>query len=132
MANRTLSLTEKLAKKKPSGKVAFLAQKDEIKLAMDQGWSKKDIWQQLHDDKKIPFSYPMFLRYVNELILNRKASQKIDNTRDHTTSSSKTDKQPEAKEVKKEPIKVSTGKEADSVFKTDPTRAATINKDDIY
>jgi len=42
----------------------FLALRDQIDLAINNGWPVKDIWQLFHDEKKIKISYQVFLRLV--------------------------------------------------------------------
>lgn len=38
------------------------------KLAFDDGWSVKSIWETLHEEGKITFSYQSFRNYVNSII----------------------------------------------------------------
>ncbi len=42
----------------------FLALRDQIDLAINNGWPVKDIWQLFHNEKKIKISYQVFLRLV--------------------------------------------------------------------
>lgn len=42
----------------------FLALRDQIDLALNNGWPVKDIWQLFHNEKKIKISYQVFLRLV--------------------------------------------------------------------
>lgn len=58
--------------KKRSGRVEFISQIEDIETALKEGWTKKDIWGQLHSEKKISFTYQMFLRYVDQLIVGKK------------------------------------------------------------
>ena len=44
----------------------FFVLRDEINSAINTGWSVKDIWQLLHDEKKIVISYQVFLRLVKK------------------------------------------------------------------
>ncbi len=44
----------------------FLALRDEINLAINNGWPVKDIWQLFYDEKKIVISYQVFLRLVKK------------------------------------------------------------------
>ena len=53
---------------KRQGKVEFLKFKTEIADALMQGWSGKDIWTLLKDEKKISISYQMFQRYCSKYI----------------------------------------------------------------
>lgn len=72
MAKESSSVGKKIAKKKRSGRVEFIAQIEDIKTALKEGWTKKDIWDQLHSEGKISFTYQMFLRYVDQLIVGKK------------------------------------------------------------
>ena len=44
----------------------FFVLLDEINSAINTGWSVKDIWQLLHEEKKIVISYQVFLRLVKK------------------------------------------------------------------
>ena len=61
----------KLKKMSPTSKnkVAFLALQKDIKIAIDEGWSTKDIWDTLIEEQKISFTYKTFRLYVNQYIL---------------------------------------------------------------
>ncbi|MGC6373681.1 TraK family protein [Pseudomonas sp. S2.OTC.A_B10] len=48
---------------------AFLALKGEIIQAIEDRWPVKQIWETLHDEGKVTFSYQAFRNYVNSLIL---------------------------------------------------------------
>lgn len=69
-------LTERIAAhmqtQKPTrsgqNRAAFLAQRDDIKEALTDGWPVKTIWETLHDEGKISFGYDAFISYVNSLI----------------------------------------------------------------
>ena len=67
-------IAERVARKKPAGNVrnraAFLALRGEVKQAIDDGWPVKTIWETLHDEEKVAFSYQAFRGYVNRLILS--------------------------------------------------------------
>ena len=67
-------IAERVARKKPAGNVrnraAFLAVRGEVKQAIDDGWPVKTIWETLHDEGKVAFSYQAFRGYVNRLILS--------------------------------------------------------------
>jgi hypothetical protein len=54
--------------RKASGKVAFLALKDEIAQAVQSGWPVKEIWQTLHDEGRVAVGYHAFNLYVNKYI----------------------------------------------------------------
>ncbi|MDP2976962.1 MAG: TraK family protein [Anaerolineales bacterium] len=76
------SLSERIAartvKKKPSrsaqNRAAFLALRVDIKQALDDGWPVKSIWETLHEEGKVDFSYQAFRGYVNRLILSPPAT----------------------------------------------------------
>jgi hypothetical protein len=77
------SLSERIAarsvKKKPSrsaqNRAAFLALRVDIKQALDDGWPVKSIWETLHEEGKIDFSYQAFRGYANRLILSPPATE---------------------------------------------------------
>ena len=58
----------------------FFVLRDEINSAINTGWSVKDIWQLLHEEKKIVISYQVFLRLVKKhteyTVFKRKGSGK--------------------------------------------------------
>ena len=66
-------IAERIARKKPAGNVrnraAFLALRSEVKQAIDDGWPVKTIWETLHGEGRVAFSYQAFRGYVNRLIL---------------------------------------------------------------
>jgi len=49
---------------------AFLLVRDEIFKAIDAGWSVKFIWEVLHKEGKITFTYQTFLKFVNKYRTN--------------------------------------------------------------
>ncbi|MDP3331894.1 MAG: TraK family protein [Methylococcaceae bacterium] len=71
------NLSERIAamaiKKKPSrrakNRATFLALRVDVKQALDDGWPVKSIWETLHEEGKVDFSYQSFRVYVNRLIL---------------------------------------------------------------
>ncbi len=71
-------IAERIARKKPAGNVrnraAFLALRGEVQQAIDDGWPVKTIWETLHDEEKVAFSYQAFRGYVNRLILSPPAN----------------------------------------------------------
>ena len=77
------SLSERIAErvkaKKPSkigkNRAAFLAVRDDVKQALDDGWPVKTIWETLHEEGKITFNYDAFIGYVNRLIRCGKQNQ---------------------------------------------------------
>lgn len=50
-------------------KVSFLALKQDIQEALQDGWAMKNIWETLFEEQKINFSYKTFRLYVHRLIL---------------------------------------------------------------
>jgi len=71
----TESLSKRIArhtdKNKNSGKQflpAFIALKPEIEQALNDGWTVRQIWNTLHDEKKIKCSYQWFRTLVNRHI----------------------------------------------------------------
>ena len=74
--------------RKASGKVAFLALKDEIALAVQSGWPVKEIWQTLHDEGRVAVGYHAFNLYVNKYIRDPVAATT------HATAPSPTAKEP--------------------------------------
>lgn len=76
--NLSERIADRLARKpKRSGqnKAAFLAVRDQIKQALDDGWSMKIIWETLHEEGSISFGYHAFVGYVNRLAIRNKSSQ---------------------------------------------------------
>ncbi len=51
--------------------VAFLAHKDEIAAALQEGWSARKIWQQMLQDKTISMCYVSFCRHLKKAIQPR-------------------------------------------------------------
>lgn len=51
----------------------FLALRAEVDAAMKDGWPVKTIWETLHDEGRVTFSYQAFRLYVNKLILQEGA-----------------------------------------------------------
>lgn len=85
----------------------ILALRDQIEVAIDSGWSIKDIWQLFQDEKKIDIGYQIFLRLVkkytsyesknrikkeNISIKNNLLSEPEDNIKIKTYSSKKQDR----------------------------------------
>lgn len=94
------SYTDQLAKwikeKKSSPRnknlVAFLAVRADIKEALDAGYSVKTVWENLHELKRIEFSYDTFLNHVNRQIRRPKASQAAPEAEPDLTETSKDNK----------------------------------------
>lgn len=72
-------IAERAARKKPSrnaqNRATFLSLRGDVKQALDDGWPVKTIWETLHDEGKVSFSYQAFRGYVNRLILSPRASE---------------------------------------------------------
>lgn len=72
------SLSERIAErmsttqptKAGKNRAAFLAVRDEVKKALDDGWPVKVIWATLRDEGRIEFKYDAFIKYVNQLVRN--------------------------------------------------------------
>jgi len=47
----------------------FLALRAEVETAIKDGWPIKTIWETLHEEGRVTFSYQAFRLYVNKLIL---------------------------------------------------------------
>ncbi len=77
-------IAERAALKKPSrnaqNRATFLSLRGDVKQALDDGWPVKTIWETLHDEGKVSFSYQAFRGYVNRLILSSRSSEEVDPT----------------------------------------------------
>ncbi|MCX8657347.1 hypothetical protein J3U08_11150 [Gilliamella sp. B2894] len=58
--------------KKAKNRADFLTHKEEIKEAINDGWSVKIIWETLTEEKRISLSYPAFNNYVNKSLKESK------------------------------------------------------------
>lgn len=56
------------ASKREQNRAVFLALRQEIHHAMDDGWPVATIWRTLKEEQKIDFSYQAFRLYVNKLV----------------------------------------------------------------
>jgi len=52
------------AAKADRNRVAFLAVKDDVREAMEEGWPVKTIWSHMVEQQRIGFGYDTFLAYV--------------------------------------------------------------------
>ena len=76
------SLSERIAlrvsARQPSrtgkNRASFLAVRDDVRKALDDGWPVKAIWDTLSAEGKIEFGYDAFIGYVNRLIRNAESS----------------------------------------------------------
>jgi hypothetical protein len=57
-------------------RAVFLVLREEIKQAMEDGWSVLAIWELLRHEGTVAFSYQTFRRYVNTLIRHQERPQK--------------------------------------------------------
>ena len=48
--------------------VTFLGIRDDVKAAIDAGYSAKTIWSNMHECGRVGFAYGTFMHYVNRLI----------------------------------------------------------------
>ena len=82
--NLSARIAERAARKKPprngQNRATFLAMLGDVKQAIDDGWPVKTIWETLHEEGKVSFSYPAFIGYVNRLILSSPASRETVST----------------------------------------------------
>ncbi len=73
MDSLTNRISERLSKKSgfvaANNRVVILKLVDDIRSALEDGWSMRVIYQVLYEEGAIIFSYQTFRRYVNELIL---------------------------------------------------------------
>lgn len=53
-------------------RAAFLAVRDEVSQALEEGWWVKAIWRTLRREKKIDFGYDAFRIYVNRLVVGHR------------------------------------------------------------
>ena len=61
-------------------RAAFMAVKEEVRQALDDGWCRKLIWETLKEEGKIPFEYQTFLRMTKKTGLDIQVNEdeKID------------------------------------------------------
>jgi hypothetical protein len=46
--------------------------REDVKQALDDGWPVRAVWETLHEEGKITFSYPAFCRYVKQLVVGQR------------------------------------------------------------
>lgn len=61
---------EKSTSRNARNRAIVLALREDIEMAINDGWSVKQIWETLNDEGKIEFSYQAFCGHVNRLIFN--------------------------------------------------------------
>lgn len=70
---------ERVRKGSPSAphanRAIVLALRRDIQTALDDGWSVLAIYQTLHDEGKVNFSYQAFRRHVNRIFFNNAESR---------------------------------------------------------
>jgi hypothetical protein len=72
------SLSERIAERMSTtqptqagkNRAAFLAVRDDVKKALDDGWPVKVVWATLREEGRIEFKYDAFIKYVNQLVRN--------------------------------------------------------------
>jgi hypothetical protein len=69
----SVRIAERAARGKPSrsaqNRAVFLAMRGDVQQALNDGWPVKTIWETLHEEGKVTFSYQAFRGYVNRLVL---------------------------------------------------------------
>lgn len=65
--------------------VAFLAVRDDVKMAVEAGFAVKTIWANMHELKRIEFGYDTFLNYVNRLIRRDQKNKSTSSTKEKLT-----------------------------------------------
>lgn len=91
-------LAERTKNKPPTkqgvNKVIFLAVKNDVKEALDAGYSAKTIWTDMVESKRVTFCYATFMNYVNKLILQPQIEKIIseENPSDSKPETNKTTK----------------------------------------
>jgi CRISPR/Cas system-associated endonuclease Cas3-HD len=58
-----------------ANRAIVLALRRDIRTALEDGWSVLAIYQTLHDEGKVSFSYQAFRRHVNRIIVNSAESR---------------------------------------------------------
>lgn len=64
--------------------VAFLAVRDDVKGALDEGYAVKTVWAHMHDSKRVEFGYDTFLNYVRRYL--RSVDQPVPKASQATTA----------------------------------------------
>lgn len=60
--------------------VAFLAVRDDVKVAVAAGFTAKTVWAHMRETGRIDFSYDTFLRYMKRFVLASDGDQASDRT----------------------------------------------------
>jgi hypothetical protein len=79
--------------------VAFMAARDDVKAAMEAGYTLKTIWEHMHEIGNFPYRYETFLKHVRRHIkeTNNKASVKEKKVTQKKQRASKDGQKPEKK-----------------------------------
>lgn len=91
-----MALHDELKQRTPvrgQGRHAFLARRGEIRRALQDGYSVKEVWALLYEKGAIPVQYRTFIDYVNRYLKNDEQPQ---------TQRTKTPPQPPSKGAKAE------------------------------
>lgn len=65
----SLRVKDKTSSRNARNLAAFLAQREEIQQALNDGWPVYQIWETLHAEQKIAASYNTFCNQVKRLVL---------------------------------------------------------------
>lgn len=57
--------------------VAFLAIKEDVRSAIEAGYSKLTIWEHLHEVGKIPYLYETFLKHIRRHLKDRPVVKEV-------------------------------------------------------
>lgn len=79
MRERFAARIPTLTGRKVPARAAFLAVRDDVKQALDEGWPLHAIWQALLQEQRLSFSYQTFCRFVNRLIVKQRLKGGRDN-----------------------------------------------------
>ncbi len=89
--------TEKVQGRNAKNKAQFLSVRDEVEEALGENWTVKDIWETLHEEGAISFSYEAFRKHVNAWKSNPETKKPLVSIKQNST--------PE-KEIKNEPSRI--------------------------
>jgi hypothetical protein len=119
-------IAQRAQTKKPTqqgkNRAAFLAVRDDVQNALNDGWSVKTIWETLREEGRIQFGYDAFMGYVKRLI---RSGQPTAPTRDASSTVLPSEKRDQGK-----PAPEAAAKKADNAiggFTFDPSP----NKEDL-
>jgi hypothetical protein len=92
----------KMQSRNAKNRAQFINARDEIEEALGDNWTVKDIWNTLHSEGVITFSYEAFRKYVNAW---RSTKEKEKDTRPENTQSNTEQKPKEPVIAENNPIK---------------------------